>query len=136
VWLLLAAVLYVFFFFSAGRRVAGQCEGWMRQKEGHCLTHLTSPKAAGRSAVMAPPKRSTCLKVVAILVFLLWCRFGWFFALVVVVVVVVVVNEWIKMPGFSFFGDQLSQKSSVWRGTFEIVVGSDQMIVWIVFLNV
>jgi hypothetical protein len=28
-----------------------------------CLTHLTSPKAAGKSAVMAPPKRSTCLKV-------------------------------------------------------------------------
>lgn len=27
------------------------------------FTYLTSPKAAGKSAVMAPPKRSTCLKV-------------------------------------------------------------------------
>jgi hypothetical protein len=39
--------------------------------ESIVLTHLTSAKAAGKSAVMAPPKRSTCLKVAMLLV--LWC---------------------------------------------------------------
>ena len=41
---------------------------WYEQKmiclNGH-LTYLTSPKSEGISAVMAPPKRGVCLKVVA-----------------------------------------------------------------------
>jgi hypothetical protein len=50
------------------------------------LTHLTSAKAAGKSAVMAPPKRSTCLKVAIFVRFVvfrrlcfgcLWCSERW-----------------------------------------------------------
>jgi hypothetical protein len=71
-------VMYAVFIPLLGGAQLANAEEVECEREGCCLTHLTSPKAAGKSAVMAPPKRSTCLKV-AILLALMVSRYFCFF---------------------------------------------------------